>query len=872
MKIKRTGKVLVIGWDAADWKVIEPLIQQGKMPAIQRLMEGGVYGRLQTLDPPLSPMLWTSIATGVRADKHGIGGFIEPLPDGSGLRPVTSTSRKVKAIWNILNQEGLKSNVVSWWPSNPAEPINGVMVSNLYQVAVKPLDEEWPMPKGTIHPVEMEESMKEWRIHPQEITISMTAPFIPNVVNDKELRKEKRVYSVTKVLAEASTVHAASTYLMEKTKWDFMAVYYDAIDHFSHLAMRYHPPRRSEIDEKDYNNYKEVVEAGYRYHDMMLERTLEMIDKDTTVILISDHGFHSDHQRPLYIPKEPSGPAVEHSPYGIIVMNGPGIKKGRQEISGSSIIDITPTLLALYGLPVGKDMEGKVLYQAFEDPTQVDYIESWEDVQGDSGMHSKELLEDPWAAQEALQQLVELGYIDALEDDKLQQVEKAKRESKYYVARNMINGGRIEPALDILEEIFEESKITRYGQRLAFAYLSLKMYKKCREIIDELKSLEQKKISEAKETLLNKKDNSKMHKKDKDPFGNKELEEPMYLDYLEGLLYMAINMPWKALPILEKVQKKNKNNAELAVNIGRILNLRRRFRDAEKYFIKALAIDDRNASAHYGLGLSFLRRNKMNEAIEEFLLAVDQNFYIPNVHYHLGETLVRVKDFESASQAFEVAIRLSPGMTRAHKWLVDIYSNQLGKPEKAKEHIDFIKNNIKGELIIVTGLLGSGVETVLNALENGGVEVLRTAKGSDGKKGNAGAFEEIIRLKKDDNRIQEARNKATMVYLQHLNNLPAFFDYKVIFIDRDIHDVLANQTNVKDKVKLGILPAKALSQLQEQLDKFNMWISSQPNIRTLNVNFGELSEHPEEYAEVIAEFLGREMELEKMTEILKVKD
>ncbi|MFN6013505.1 MAG: hypothetical protein ACK47F_02305, partial [Flavobacteriales bacterium] len=96
--------------------------------------------------------------------------------------------------------------------------------------------------------------------------------------------------------------------------------------------------------------------------------------------------------------------------------------------------------------------------------------------------------------------------------------------------------------------------------------------------------------------------------------------------------------------------------------------------------------------------------------------------------------------------------------------------------------------------------------------------------------------------------------------------------YKVIFIDRDIHDVLANQTNVKDKVKLGILPAKALSQLQEQLDKFNMWISSQPNIRTLNVNFGELSEHPEEYAEVIAEFLGREMELEKMTEILKVKD
>ena len=67
---KLTNKVLVIGWDAADWKVIMPLIQEGKMPTLQKLMEGGVYGRVKTLDPPLSPMLWTSMATGMRAEKH----------------------------------------------------------------------------------------------------------------------------------------------------------------------------------------------------------------------------------------------------------------------------------------------------------------------------------------------------------------------------------------------------------------------------------------------------------------------------------------------------------------------------------------------------------------------------------------------------------------------------------------------------------------------------------------------------------------------------------------------------------------------------------------------------------------------------------
>jgi predicted AlkP superfamily phosphohydrolase/phosphomutase len=81
-------------------------------------------------------MLWTSIATGKRAYKHGIHGFSEPLPDGSGVRPITLLARKTKAVWNILNQTGHRSLVVGWWPSHPAEPINGVMVSNHFEHAL----------------------------------------------------------------------------------------------------------------------------------------------------------------------------------------------------------------------------------------------------------------------------------------------------------------------------------------------------------------------------------------------------------------------------------------------------------------------------------------------------------------------------------------------------------------------------------------------------------------------------------------------------------------------------------------------------------------------------------------------------------------
>jgi predicted AlkP superfamily phosphohydrolase/phosphomutase len=129
---KLAKKVLLIGWDAADWKIINPLMDNGEMPALKSIIENGVMGNISTLDPPFSPILWTTIATGMYADKHGIHGFTEPLPNGSGIRPISSSTRKVKAIWNILTQNGLKTHCINWWPSHPAEPINGIChISNL---------------------------------------------------------------------------------------------------------------------------------------------------------------------------------------------------------------------------------------------------------------------------------------------------------------------------------------------------------------------------------------------------------------------------------------------------------------------------------------------------------------------------------------------------------------------------------------------------------------------------------------------------------------------------------------------------------------------------------------------------------------------
>src|SRR3982751_5587781 len=146
-------RVLLVGWDAADWKIINALLDRGLMPTLDAFINEGVIGNIATIQPILSPMLWNSIATGKRPHKHGIHGFVEVKPDGTGIRPVMSTSRKVKAIWNMLTQAGLKSQVFSWFASHPAEPIDGVCVSNLFTQMPPDLQGSWPLATECIHPL-----------------------------------------------------------------------------------------------------------------------------------------------------------------------------------------------------------------------------------------------------------------------------------------------------------------------------------------------------------------------------------------------------------------------------------------------------------------------------------------------------------------------------------------------------------------------------------------------------------------------------------------------------------------------------------------------------------------------------------------------
>ncbi len=125
-----SNRVIVLGLDGMDPRAIDLLMSEGKLPNFARLRQEGSYGTLLSSKPMLSPLLWTTMATGKPPTEHGIGHFVA-VNDATGESlPVTSEMRRVKAVWNILSDLGKKVAVVGWWATWPAEEVNGAIVSD----------------------------------------------------------------------------------------------------------------------------------------------------------------------------------------------------------------------------------------------------------------------------------------------------------------------------------------------------------------------------------------------------------------------------------------------------------------------------------------------------------------------------------------------------------------------------------------------------------------------------------------------------------------------------------------------------------------------------------------------------------------------
>lgn len=912
---KKKRKVLLIGWDAADWKVINPLIEAGQMPTLERLINNGVMGNIATLEPPFSPMLWTSVATGMRADKHGILGFIETDPKTKRIRPVSSLTRRVKAIWNILTQEGYKTHTVSWWPTHPSEPINGVAISNHYQKASAKYGEPWKMAPGTVYPKSMEDTFAELRIHPAELTAAHILPFIPQAAKiDQE--KDKRLLGMAKILAETASVQAATTEVLQTQDWDFMAIYFDGIDHFSHGFMDFHPPRRKSIPPELFEIYKDVVNGAYRFHDMMLERQLELAGPDTTVILISDHGFHSDHLRPKMLPDEPAGPANQHRPYGIICMSGPGIAKD-ERIYGATLLDITPTILSLFDLPIGKDMDGTPLVQAFEKQPEIKTIESWEKVEGESGMHPEDMKQTPFEAQAEIEQLVELGYIERPDENIEKAMKTVQTETTYNLARVYIGAQRHSEAIPLLEDLLEEKpKESRFALRLVDCYVELGEIHRATELIEDFKSVKMEQFEDP--TPFKELEAKKADMKENDyklEFSKLRREKAQIqadmatLDFLQANLYVKENRPKKALEFFHKIKNAGSLSKGLYAKIGNAYTRIGQWEEAEEAFKKALTIDNDFSVAYHGLAVAYLRQGRYEDSIEQSLNALGLLYHNPVAHYHLGEALYHIEYYERAAEAFEVALAMNPNIGKARNFLIEMYEEKLNEPEKAQLHreilekiqkgqyeaaaettelleeevfkpIDasFYKNNEMSEpIVIVSGLPRSGTSMMMQMLAAAGFPIYTDNKRQADESNPKGYYEHeaVMRLSRDKKWLSEVKNKAVKIISHLLFQLPARFNYKIVFMLRDIDEIVNSQSEMlkraDKKKKAEAFPFSLATQYAKNQSKILKWAQHNANVNIMFVNYKDVISNPAKEAERVAEFLGTPFDTQKMAQAVDKK-
>jgi len=819
----KKNKLLLIGWDAADWNIIWPLIAQGKMPALKKIIENGVYGNMSTMSPPYSPMLWTTVATGKTPDKHGVLGFIEVTPDAKSVRPVTTTSRNTRALWNIFHNKGMRSNLVGWWPSFPAEPINGTIVSDRFQKTNRDPTKQTPMSEFAIHPWEQKDEFKDLRMFAFEITKAHLYPFVPRA-HDVDQDKHKGLSAIAKIISENASVHNAATKLLRTSDWDFMAVYYDMIDHFCHSFMKYHPPKLGGVDQNNYDIFKEAVTGSYIYQDMMLERKMKLIDEDTTVIIMSDHGFESGNKRILNMPKVQAAPSLEHRQFGIFVASGPNIKKN-EKIFGMGLMDVAPTILHHFGLPIGNDMDGKVILDIFQDTNSPKYIESWDKEDGDFAdlKHIKE--EDVLSDEDTMQQLIELGYVEKLDEKFEVAIKKTRIDLKHNLARVFLGKKDFSSArIHLLELVKERDPVDRapfYMDLISIA-LNDKEYELANKYLEKIK--------------------------------NSGTEINYDLLFVESQILTEMGKTQEALNILETARTNNESD-QILYRIGKLKYQLGNFKESKLILEKAIEMNSQKAIYHATMAEVLLQLNSYEEAAEYAMTSIELIKYFPKAHFILGQALEKLGDLANAKLAYEMASNLKPKVFhKAEKSLENVIEKLEMDLKYENKSFYKYRNN---QITIVSGLPRSGTSLMMQMLDHGGMDCLVDGKREADESNPKGyyEYEPVMSIHKDNSWMDKAQNKTVKIVAPLLNKIDEQYRYKIIFMTRDLNEILKSQQKMIGKTE-DVFPVKLYNKFQKLLSNIEVWKKKEPGVELIYLDYKDVLDNPESTVTSIERFLG----------------
>jgi arylsulfatase A-like enzyme len=429
--------LVLVGVDGLEWRLVLELAAAGRMPNLAALAREGTFARLSTFAPAISPPIWTSMATGVMPERHGIVGFVQPgVRDGNG-RPMlfTNRERRAKAVWNIADEAGLSSCIVGYWMTFPVEEIRGVMVAQSGAPAggtdePKRKGELREAVAGQVHPASYEARAFGIARQARETAETRRRELFGDAGAWPPAMKRVAEHSAWSVTADTIYQAIALDLLRDRSRCDVAIVYLGLPDVLGHRFWRWtypgdftEPPDAGEVE-----HFGDVLSRAYEQVDRFIGEVRRAAGPESGIVIASDHGMGAFRPKDRVDVTQAAGELLRtggHSAArdGLFVAIGDAFSRSARPLSvriedvplAGSVVDLAPTLLAALSLARGADMDGRtmtpLLDAAFlrshpprEVPTHTP--DGWA-----ASRRFAASADDP-AAAERLEQLRGLGYLD----------------------------------------------------------------------------------------------------------------------------------------------------------------------------------------------------------------------------------------------------------------------------------------------------------------------------------------------------------------------------------------------------------------------------------------------------------------------------